>query len=159
MHRKQQRGDRENDKWRPTKEASSDSKEAFKFVSEYAKKITANPNELSHVNDLWHIFDAGYDCKESLEKMSERNLQVTYLGHSRMGSRQGKVQLQKKCSKLIDDLPDASMHKHEVEYNASQEDRWEAVAQVASSGQGEVRLLDANDATERLLNSEKFGRC
>jgi hypothetical protein len=58
--------------------------------------------------------------------------------------------LQERCAKLIEELPDASLEKHNLTNESSAEKRWEAGAPLVTQYIGEVRILQPESATWKL---------
>ena len=61
-----------------------------------------------------------------------------------------------RCAKLIEELPDASLEKHNLTNESSAEKRWEAVARLVTKYIGEVRILQPESATWKLCEVHQW---
>ena len=61
-----------------------------------------------------------------------------------------------RCAKLIEELPDASLEKHNLTNESSAEKRWEAVARLVTQYIGEVRILRPEAATWTLCKVDHW---
>ena len=64
--------------------------------------------------------------------------------------------LQGRCAKLIGELPDAPLEKHNLTNESSAEKRWEAVARLVTQYIGEVRILQPESATWKLCEVHQW---
>jgi hypothetical protein len=149
-------------RWRLPCAASDLSEELLKQMSEDARDVYGT-EEYSRLSDLFRAIDSWSDwdkdpIKEYLESMTNRAHQANALAnawiHGRL--RPANAALQKKPSKLIEELPPASVDKHNITSQSSAKDKWPVVARLVTQYIGEVRILRPESATWTLCEVDHW---
>ena len=124
-------------RWRPTRAAGDVSEEALKQMSQDAMDSFGVPG-YSQLSDLFGDIDAASwnntPIRNYLESMTRRSHQANVLAITTTDDshRWADAALQGRCAKLIEELPDASLEKHNLTNESSAEKRWEAVARLVT---------------------------
>jgi hypothetical protein len=140
-------------RWRLPCAESDLSGEALKQMSEDAMDWFGTP-EYSQLSDLFRGIDSWSDWNEDpiteyLKSMTDRTHQANALANARTDGRvrPANAALQERCAKLIEELPPASVVKHDITSQSSAEDKWPVVARLVTQYIGEVRILQPESAT------------
>ena len=94
--------------------------------------------EYSRLSDLFGAIDSAYSndtpVRNYLQGMTQRSHQANALATATTDGRVrwANADLQERCAKLIEELPDASLEKHNLTNESSAEKRWEAVARLVT---------------------------
>jgi hypothetical protein len=151
-------------RWRLTGASDDISEEAQRQMSRDATDWFGTP-EYSQLSELFGAIDVATDkdtflasVKHYLVSMSQRSHRANALANGKIDGefRQADPFLRDRCAKLIEELPDASLEKHNLTNESSAEKRWEAVARLVTQYIGEVRILQPVSATWKLCEVHQW---
>jgi hypothetical protein len=151
-------------RWRLTGASDDISEEAQRQMSRDATDWFGTP-EYSQLSELFGAIDVATDkdtflasVKHYLVSMSQRSHRANALANGKIDGefRQADPFLRDRCAKLIEELPDASLEKHNLTNESSAEKRWEAVARLVTQYIGEVRILQPESATWKLCEVHQW---
>ena len=126
-------------RWHPTRAADDVSEEALKRMSQDAfKGPCGRVSGYSRLSDLFGDIDAASwnntPIRNYLESMTRRSHQANVLAITTTDDshRWADAALRERCAKLIEELPDKSVEKHNLTSESSAEERWAAVARLVT---------------------------
>ena len=150
-------------RWHPTRAADDVSEEALKRMSQDAfKGPCGRVSGYSRLSDLFGDIDAeswnDTPVRNYLESMTRRSHQANALATATTadGHRWADAALRERCAKLIEELPDKSVEKHNLTSESSAEERWAAVARLVTQYIGEVHILQPESATWKLCEVHQW---
>ena len=104
----------------------------------------------SSLYELWGAIDntAWHEnpTMRYLENMKSRSMRAVMLASTASG-RPGDEGLRQQCAKLIEELPQSSIEKHQIVESTPLEALWKAVSKLVTQAIGEVVLLQPEEAT------------
>ena len=107
--------------------------------------------------DSWSGWDED-PIREYLKSMTDRAHHANALANARIHGRPrpANTALQKRLSKLIEEIPPVSVDKHNITSQSSAKDKWHVVAKLVTQYIGEIRILWPESATWTLCKVDHW---
>ena len=107
--------------------------------------------------DSWSDWDED-PIREYLKSMTDRAHHANALANARIHGRPrpANTALQKRLSKLIEEIPPVSVDKHNITSQSSAKDKWHVVAKLVTQYIGEIRILWPESATWTLCKVDHW---